>query len=146
MEGNEIEDLGNGSFRTHPPGRRYSPLDLYLMGLIDQTEVPPFFFVQEPTGLLQGRANESFPRGNVRFQGVRHDVTIDDVVWALGPRVPSAALTTRTLRHAFVYVTSPGAPVSAAAVRKLDTFRLAFEQFVSAATGSRLSVSTSLVP
>ena len=146
MEGNEIEDLGNGSFRTQAPGRRFSPLDLYLMGLIDQTEVPPFFFVHEPAGPLQGRTNESFPRSNVSFQGVRRDVTIADIIVAMGPRVPSAAQTPRTLRHAFVYVVGPGGAVTTNAVQKLERFRLAFEQFVSQATGSRLSVQTSLVP
>jgi hypothetical protein len=146
MEGNDIEDLGEGSFRTVASARRFSPVDLYAMGLIDQSEVPPFFFVQEPIGVLPNRTRESGPRAGIRFQGVRREVTIEDVIAANGVRVPSAAESPRSLRHAFVYVTSPGAPVSAAAVSKLDRFRLAFEQFVSQATGSRLSVQTSLAP
>lgn len=144
MEGNEIEDEGDGSFRTLAPGRRYSSLDLYLMGLIDQSEVPPFFLVQEPTGMFQVRTNESFPRSNVRFQGVRRDVTIDDVIGVMGPRVPSSALAPRTLRHGFVYVVGPGGVANVTAVQKLERFRLALEQFVSEATGSRLAVDTSL--
>lgn len=142
MEGNDIEDLGGGRFRTAGAAQRFSPLDLYAMGLIDQADVPPFFFVQEPVGLT--RTRESSPRTGLQFQGVRRTVTIDEVIAAQGPRVPSAAETPRTLRHAFVYVTSPGAPVDPADVRKLDRFRLAFEQFVSRATGSRLTVDTSL--
>ena len=145
MEGNDIEDLGDGSFRTVGAARRYSPLDLYGMGLIDQSEVPPFFFVQDPVSVIPSRTSESAPRTGVRVQGTRRDVTIEEVIAALGPRVPSAAEAPRTLRHAFVYVTAAGAPTTTAAVRKLDRFRLAFEQFVSAATGSRLIVDTSLV-
>ena len=34
MEGNDIEDLGGGSFRTVDAVRRYSRLDQYAMGLI----------------------------------------------------------------------------------------------------------------
>jgi hypothetical protein len=145
MEGNDIEDLGNGRFRTVGAVRGYSPLDLYGMGLVDQSEVPPFFFVQEPVNVVPNRTSESSPRTGVRFQGMRRDVTIEDVIAALGPRVPSAAEAPRTLRHAFVYVTAAGSPTTTAAVSKLDRFRLAFEQFVSAATGSRMIVDTSLV-
>ena len=34
MEGNDIEDLGGGSFRTVGAVRRYSRLDQYAMGLL----------------------------------------------------------------------------------------------------------------
>ena len=48
MEGNDIEDLGGGSFRTVGAVRRYSRLDQYAMGLRGRAEVPPFFYVAEP--------------------------------------------------------------------------------------------------
>ena len=40
-EGNQIEDLGGGLFKTGPASQRYGPLDQYLMGLRTSVEVPP---------------------------------------------------------------------------------------------------------
>ena len=86
MEGNDIEDLGGGSFRTTAAVQRYSLLDLYAMGQVDASEVPPLFFVEGPSGLSQDR--ESAPRTGVTFSGRRHDLTIGDIVAAMGPRQP----------------------------------------------------------
>jgi hypothetical protein len=145
MEGNDIADLGDGAFRTVGAVERFSLLDQYAMGLVDQTQVPPFFYVQNPVNVVPARSRASLPLTGVTFNGVRRDVTIEDVIAVAGPRRPSAAESPKTLRHAFVYVTFYGSPVEAAAVSKIDRMRLAFEQFVSAATGSRLSVETRLV-
>ena len=64
MEGNDIEDLGGGSFRTVGAVRRYSRLDQYAMGLLSPSEVPTFFYVQSPINMSQQkdeglRASES---------------------------------------------------------------------------------------
>ena len=42
MEGNDIEDLGGGSFRTTGAVQRYSRLDQYAMGLVPRVRSPPF--------------------------------------------------------------------------------------------------------
>ena len=52
MEGNDISDLGGGSFRTVGAWSTYSRLDLYAMGLIGESEVPPFFYVESPTNVV----------------------------------------------------------------------------------------------
>lgn len=143
MEGNDIEDLGGGAFRTVGAVERYSLLDQYFMGLVDRTEVPPFFFVRDVVNTT--RTADSAPRVGVRFDGVRRDVTIDNVVAAMGARQPAAAASPRTLRQAFVYVTSAGRMPTQDDVIKLDRIRIAWEQFVSAATDFRLSVDTRLV-
>ena len=48
MEGNDIEDLGGGSFRTTGAVQRYSRLDQYAMGLVSPSQVPTFFYVENP--------------------------------------------------------------------------------------------------
>jgi hypothetical protein len=142
MEGNSIQDLGGGSFRTVGAVQRYGPLDLYAMGLIEEAEVPPLFFVDQPTGTSQNR--ESAPRTGVSFSGTRHELTIADIVAALGHRQPSVAQSPRLHRQAFVYVVGAGRTADSSAVAKLERFRTAWEPFFAAATGNRMSVDTRL--
>ena len=97
MEGNEIEDLGGGTFRTVSAAEKYSRLDLYAMGLATEAEVPRWFFIEAP---ISDSDREDAPRPGVTITGTRRDVLIQDVVDALGPRVPGAADTPRLLRQA----------------------------------------------
>ena len=144
MEGNDIEDLGNGRFRTVAATNRYSMLDQYAMGLVDSSEVPPVFVVQNITEVSPVRNARSSPEVGVTFRGTRRNVTIDEIISSTGRRVPSAAVSKRDYRQAFVYVTSSGRAADAAAVEKLDRIRVAWEQFLSAATDSRMRVDTRL--
>jgi hypothetical protein len=142
MEGNAIEDLGGGSFRTTGAVERYSLLDLYAMGQVEASEVPPLFFVENPAGLVQNRA--SAPQTGVSFTGQRHDLTVADIVAALGPRIPSPRQATHLHRQAFVYVVSRGHPADSAALDKLAQIRSAWGPFFAAATGGRMAVDTQL--
>ena len=63
MEGNDIEDLGNGVFRTVGAVSRYSALDQYAMGLRAESEVPPMFVV---TSVTSGQAAEDAPQNRGR--------------------------------------------------------------------------------
>ena len=76
MEGNDIEDLGGGSFRTAAAVQRYSLLDQYAMGLVPPSGVPPFFYVESPTNMSATRTRESAPQVGVTFNGTRRDVLI----------------------------------------------------------------------
>jgi hypothetical protein len=144
MEGNDIEALGGGSFRTAAAVRRYSRLDQYAMGLLPAGDVPPFFYVADPVNLSEERDRESAPDVGVTFNGTRRDVLIDDVIAIHGPRVPGAAASPRIHRQAFVYVVSPGRPVDAAQVAKVDRIRREFEEFFRTATDGRMRAETRL--
>jgi hypothetical protein len=144
MEGNDIEDLGGGSFRTVAAVQRYSLLDQYAMGLVDKTQVPSFFYVQSPTNVVPRRTATSAPQVGVTFSGVRHDVRIDDVIAAVGARVPSAAESPRVHYQAFVYVVSAGRTAEPAEIAKVDRIRVAWDQFLSAATDFRMRAETRL--
>ena len=143
MEGNDIEDLGGGSFRTVGAVSRFSLLDQYAMGLVAPSQVPPFFYVQNPTNVNPNRNSESGPQVGVTFNGTRRDVLIDDIIAFNGPRVPSAENSARVHRQAFIYVTSAGSP-SSADVAKIDRIRLAWEQFFLTATDGRMRAITIL--
>ena len=141
LEGNDIEDQGGGSFRTVGSTLRYSPLDQYLMGLRPPGEVPPFFFVRSAPG-TPSFDRAAAPETGVSFTGVRKDVTIADVVAALGPRSPAPG-PRPPYRQAFVYVDAGGAD-AAKAVAKVETIRAAWEPFFSRSTDGRGAVDARL--
>jgi hypothetical protein len=144
MEGNDIEDLRGGSFRTIAASQRYGRLDLYAMGLVSIGEVPPFFYVDAPVNVSPQRDRESSPRVGVTFNGTRRDVLVQDVVDALGPRVPASAESARLHRQAFVYIVGRGVTASAADIARLERIRRDWEPFFARSTENRMTVQTAL--
>jgi hypothetical protein len=144
MEGNDIEDLGGGSFRTIAAVQRYSRLDQYAMGLIPESQVPTFFFVDSPTNVAGSRTPSSPPAVGVTFNGTRRDVLISDVTAVLGPRVPSSADSPRVHRQAFILVVGSGRSPDSGQISKLDRIRRAWEPFFLQATDGRMQAITSL--
>ena len=144
MEGNDIDDLAGGSFRTVGAMRGFSRLDLYAMGLLRESEVPPFFYVEAPVNVTPPRGRESPPTSGVTFNGTRRDVLIQDIVAANGPRSPSSAEAPRVHTQAFIYVVGAGRTAAAEQVDKLDRIRRRFEPFFGEATGGRMRVETVL--
>jgi hypothetical protein len=144
MEGNDIEDLGGGSFRTTAAVQRYSALDQYAMGLLGPSQVPKFFYVENPVNMSATRTPESAPEVGVTFNGTRRDVLIDDVITVLGPRSPSVADSARVHRQAFIYLVSNGKTADAGQVSKVDTIRKAWETFFLQATDGRMRAITTL--
>ena len=143
MEGNEIEDLGGGAFRTASSTEKYSRLDMYAMGLAGEAEVPRWFFVDAP---ITDRDREDGPLIGVTFNGTRRDVLIQDVIDALGPRVPAAADSPREHRQAFVFVRRASAVLDPQDLARLVRFREQFGPFFSRATEGRMTVRTTLTP
>ena len=144
MEGNDIEDLGGGSFRTVAAVQRYSLLDQYAMGLVPDSAVPAFFYVENPTNMSASRTRESAPEVGITFNGTRRDVLIQDVIAIEGPRSPSAADSARVHRQAFVYLVSAGKVADNGQVAKVDGIRRAWEGFFVQATDRRMQAVTTL--
>ena len=46
LYGNKWQPNGNGTFTSIAAGKYYSPLDLYLMGFYDKTQVPPMLLIE----------------------------------------------------------------------------------------------------
>jgi hypothetical protein len=144
MEGNDIEDLGGGSFRTIGAVSRYSRLDQYAMGLVAESAVPPFFYVESPTNSSPAREREDAPRIGVTFNGTRRDVLIQDIVAIHGLRSPSVAESPKVHRQAFVYLVTTATTPDAGQVAKVDRIRVAWEAFFRLATDGRMRAVTTL--
>ena len=141
MEGNEIDDLGGGVFRTVSSTEKYSRLDLYAMGLATAAEVPGWFYVDAP---ISTRDREAQPFAGITFNGTRRDVLIQHVIDALGPRVPAAADSPRLHRQAYVFVRQPTAVLGPQDFSRLTRIREEFGPFFSRATENRMTVRTTL--
>jgi hypothetical protein len=142
LEGNDIQDLGDGRFETAGASRRYSALDLYLMGLLAPEAVPPFFFVREVAG--SGLVDPArSPRTGVSFTGLRVDVSVDDVIAALGTRSPAPAAPGAPWRQAFLFVTSDLVP-NDLELQRLQRLRQAWEPFFTTSTGGLWAVDARL--
>ena len=142
MEGNRIQDLGGGSFRTVAAVEKYSLLDQYVMGLVRDIDVPKMFYVESPTSTTA--TAESSPRIGITFSGTRRDVLINDIVEVMGPRTPSADSAPKSIRQAFIYLVSRNRTADPAAIAKIDRFRRAWEPFFAQATDNRGRADTRL--
>jgi hypothetical protein len=144
MEGNDIEDLTGGSFKTVAAVQRYSRLDQYAMGLLSASDVGGFFYVESPTNMSSNRTPESAPEVGITFNGTRRDVLMQDITAIQGDRVPSAADSAKVHRQAFVYLVSSGKTADPGQVSKLDSIRRAWETFFLQATERRMQAITTL--
>ena len=140
MEGNEIQDLGGGAFRTVGAVSRYSALDQYAMGLRAASDVPAMFLV---TGVTSGGSAGDSPRIGVDIRGTRKDLTIADIVTANGTRRPDASTAQKTFRQAFIYLVA-GTPESSDDLGKLESIRGAWETYFSDSTERRGTMTSRL--
>jgi hypothetical protein len=138
MEGNDWQDNGNGTFTALTATERYSPLDRYLMGLIPPAQVPPFFVLRGP-----GPRNGA-PEENVTISAQRFNVTVNDIIAAEGPRVPSSATAKKKWRLAFIYFIEPGTTPDPAKVAKVNEIRKRWQSYFRQATGGKGKVVTTL--
>lgn len=145
---NESSTMGGAFFTAQPDGTYqayvanygYSWTDLYLMGLAAPEEVPPWFYIAG-TNLPR----QYWPQQGAIAKGERRNVTIDQVITALGPRNPGAATAPKQFRVLFVLVTEDEEP-TAAEVAKVNEWRALLERDFALATGGRGSVSTTFTP
>jgi hypothetical protein len=140
MEGNDIEDMGNGVFRTVGAVSRYSALDQYAMGLRAASEVPPMFLV---TRVTSGQAAEDAPKVGVEIRGVRQDIRIADIVAANGARRPDVVAAPKVFRQAFIYVVSQTRE-SSDELNKIERIRAGWENFFSDSTQGRGTMNARL--
>ena len=106
LYGNRWQDNKNGTFTsTTPQGQMkfYSPLDLYLMGMISPDKVPPMLLIYNPS-----IDSTRLPEARVTINGTPRTIKIEDIIAAVGPRVPDAAGSQKSFKTGFIFITQPG--------------------------------------
>ncbi|BDC52186.1 hypothetical protein F183_A45010 [Bryobacterales bacterium F-183] len=129
VEGNRIMDLGeaaNPRFLSVGAGERIGPFDQYFFGWRDPATVPPSFVVLNSTV-----TNTSAPpRPGARFNGVRRDVELQELIDAAGAaRYPDYQIAPRNYRWAIIVIVPEGQPLPEPVAAKLERYRAALGEF-----------------
>ncbi len=143
MEGERIVDQGptvSPEFLTTDTVQGYAPLDQYLMGFRAPMDVPDTFLVTGvPFSMTQWH-----PLRGYAFDGQRENISVDDVIQAMGRRTPDSTVAQRHFRFAFILIVAQGATPSAADLSQIDTYRQQFEIFYANASSSNAAADTAL--
>lgn len=141
MYGSCIRDLGNGSYELKGCERKYSHIDQYLMGLRASTEVDPMMVLEDPSDPGHGVDVVAMGRtsSGLTVSGwTRHDITADEIISAMGARIPGSPGAPRCWRVAFIVVLAPGqTTLSQAMLDKVNRYRNRWGPWFNFATDGR---------
>jgi hypothetical protein len=144
MGGSNWQDNGDGTYTlldrgSMVPADGFSYLELYLIGLLPASEVPPFFLLE---GTERVGADDD---GRPIFTAAnRIDITIDDIIAHNGPRVPAFEDSQRGFTTAVVAVVLPGQQPSPELLEQADAIRRGWVNYWSRVTGGVGTMDTSL--
>jgi hypothetical protein len=175
LNGNAFLDFGPHPACVHPGERifltepnelvdGYTELDQYLMGLRQESEVAPFYYIDEPTAPRSGAsfefARSSFAVDDLAVCGKRVNLTVQNIAGfpgvgarlpAIGDETDSDAAGNPQPDHktmAFILLVREGSPdAHTDAIRHVDNFRTVWMTYGNGpATGGRGRFDTSLNP
>lgn len=120
MYGNGWKDNGDGTFTSTSARTGFSPLDLYLMGMVPKEQVPAMLLIENPAV-----DNTQLPQLGATISGTAKTVTIDDIIATEGARVPDATASQKKFNVGFVLLTRAG-DSTAAATTAIEVLRNAW--------------------
>ena len=142
MGGGVWRDNGDGTFTQldddyYVPANGYSWLDLYLMGLAKAEEVPDFFIIRnlQPT-------TQRDSAGHRIYRGERTNLTIQDVIAAMGPREPDVEHSQKAFNTGMVVMTMPGKAPSRELIEAANAIAAHWVAYWSKSTGGRATMTT----
>jgi len=146
LEGNfwQIVPPPQGGFITVTVTDGFSPLDLYLMGLLPDNQVGQFSFIQNPNMVNPNAVANSAPRAGTQAQGAQTFVTIQDIIAIEGNRNPNFTNSPKIFRQAFILLTQQGVNVTQAELDQIEAYRVAWENYFAEETQNRGAVITNL--
>ncbi|MGI6395553.1 MAG: hypothetical protein ACOX2F_12655 [bacterium] len=151
MYGGDILDNEDGTFTfRYGNPKKYGKLDLYTMGMIPPEEVGELFFLCSHPDINQCKeGSPAVPAPKTTPDSVqsglyKHVVTIDDIVNAMGERIPSAADSPKNFNIAFILANKEGTYPFPHQLQRLETLRVRFQEWFSWATEGIGSVCTEL--
>ncbi len=147
MYGSCITDNGNGTFTLRGCPRKYSQIDQYLMGLRSPADVAPMMVLENPSD--PGKGVDSLPpaanASGTTVTATRHDITADEIVRAMGARIPAVPNARTCWRVAFIVVLKPGeTTIPPAMLNKVNAYRARWGPWFNTATDGRGTMDSRL--
>jgi hypothetical protein len=143
MEGNAWRESG-GIFTTIESAvNHFSPLDLYLMGLLPADEVGMISYLDTDPDLKELIRSRS-PVNGFSMTARRKQISIDRIIRHEGPRLPDSSASQREFRVAFVLIVERGRQPSTSTLEKADRYRQSQVRYFSIATRRLASLDSSL--
>ncbi len=143
MGGRVWVDNGDGTFTqkwdrddTYLFPKGLSALDLYVMGMIPPNEVPDTFILRD--------VQETERWDTVRATKV--PVRIEDIVAAMGPRVPAADMSQKEFRLGLYLLHEDGRPPQVDLLERATAVSPAVAEYFARATGGRMRVIPTVTP
>ncbi|MBU5613524.1 carboxypeptidase regulatory-like domain-containing protein [Geomonas azotofigens] len=120
MYGNGWRDNGDGTYTSTAMQNGFSPLDLYLMGMIPKEQVSPMLLIENPS-----IDKNQIPQLGAKVTGTAKTVTVDDIIAAEGTRIPDASVSRKSFKVGFVLLMTPGGTTTTATAA-IETLRTAW--------------------
>ncbi|HVN83000.1 MAG TPA: IPT/TIG domain-containing protein, partial [Terriglobia bacterium] len=149
MEGHTIQDKGNGTFTITEVTDRFGKLDQYLMGYLSASDVGSLFYVKSPSGTYHVATDVTEPSDiGLTFRGTRADLSVNDIIAAIGPRIPDSSTAPRVFHQATILLVERGTLPSSADLNKLGLIQQRFQQYFTQATNGLgvIDISLNAIP
>jgi MYXO-CTERM domain-containing protein len=148
MDGYLWRDNKDGTFTAVERDKRYGTLDQYAMGLLPAKDVPPFFLLEEIRRATDDvLIDKGFPLPGANYKARKVDLTINDVIRAMGAREPATDPAAADMRMGVVLLTqrdvTPDQVVGES--YRIDRTRRLWDGFYNEAGGGRGKVCTELM-
>ena len=132
-------------FQSVPNTDGFCQLDLYLMGLLPESDVEPFWYIADPFNVSPPASAVNPPRTvTTTAEGDQTWVNIGDVIAVEGHRVPHYANSPKIFRQAFILLTRQEMDVTRAELDQVERYRVAWEKYFGEKTQDRGAVITNL--
>ena len=147
MEGYMWTDLGGGDYQGYAFGDGLSPLDLYVMGLYDTSQVPDRWYLEDPFVIsptdIVVPPYYALPI-DLRVTGTPQTLTIQDIVADNGLRTPTPTGSQKAFNMAIILVVKNGEIPKGEELARIEKIRKEFEDYFYVSTGGLATMNTSL--
>ena len=131
----DLVDLGGGQYSAGRFGTvanggnsvPYSPIELYLAGLVAAEQVPDLWVATDGRWVVVDRRRVETEAGHPMFSASDwREVTVEDIIAEFGPRVPGPEASQRDFRAAVILLTDADHPASPSQLEQLSRTVSAF--------------------
>ncbi|WP_224249089.1 CARDB domain-containing protein [Hyalangium gracile] len=145
LYGSDWEARGPASYESVAQRRRYSALDLYLMGFLSPQEVGPLTLLSPTPDEALSDPTAIPPAAGTRISATSRAVSIAQIIQAEGARTPTSSSAQKQLRAAFILLTPQGQTATPAQLAYADALRHTFANHFFFLTRGRGVFETELV-